>query len=146
VVTGFEPLDIVEGIVMLLEQIRGSRSQVEIQYERAVPWQGNPTAVALAASVFRACDSNWRGIGPIPASGLDLNEEHAGYDARARIDVAVPAAPDFAHGCLCGEVMRGLVTPPDCPLFGKSCCPSHPVGPCMVSSEGACAAYHRYGG
>jgi hydrogenase expression/formation protein HypD len=146
VITGFEALDILEGIAMSLEQIAGGRSQVEIQYSRAVPQNGNPEAMKLAASVFRPCDSQWRGIGFIPNSGLELNEEFAAFNARGRIEVEIRGAPDLQEGCSCGEVMTGLLTPFECPLFGSACDPSHPIGPCMVSSEGACAAYHRYGG
>jgi len=146
VVTGFEASDVLEGVVMTLEQIAEGRSEVEVQYSMAVPPEGNPTAAALAAAAFRPCDSNWRGIGSIPSSGLELNDEYAVFDARGRIDVEIFPALDPADGCSCGDVMSGLLAPPECPLFGTACDPSHPVGPCMVSSEGACAAYHRYGG
>jgi hydrogenase expression/formation protein HypD len=145
VITGFEALDILKGVVMLLEQIDSERAAVEVQYTRAVPRMGNPTAMDLSARVFRPCDSYWRGIGLISKSGLELRDDYAVYDARARIDVEAPPARDLAEGCSCGDVMSGLLAPTECPLFGKACDPCHPVGPCMVSSEGACAAYHRYG-
>jgi len=146
VVTGFEVLDILDGVTMLLTQIAEQRAAVEVQYRRAVTAAGNATALALLARVFKISDSIWRGIGLIPGTGLELAPEFERFDARRRIPVEVPAAPGFDRGCACGEVMRGLLLPPDCPLFGKACVPAHPVGPCMVSSEGACAAYHRYGG
>jgi len=146
VVTGFEVLDILDGVTMLLEQIATGRAAVEVQYRRAVTDAGNTTARALLERVFRVCDSSWRGIGTIPGSGLELAPEFERFDARRRIPVEVAPAPGFDRGCACGEVMRGLLLPPDCPLFGQACVPAHPVGPCMVSSEGACAAYHRYGG
>jgi hydrogenase expression/formation protein HypD len=145
VVTGFEAVDILEGVMMLLEQIRGGCAAVEIQYRRAVPPQGNPTAVELLKRVFRVSDAGWRGIGVIPESGLELAAEFMAFDAKKRVPVEVNAAPDLPDNCSCGEVMKGMIVPPDCPLFGTACVPLHPVGPCMVSSEGACAAYLKYG-
>lgn len=144
VITGFEALDILKGIVMLLEQISQGRREVEVQYRRAVPEKGNPTALALMARVFRPCDSWWRGIGLIPDSGMDLAEAFSRFDARSRVPVESPPVPDLPAGCSCGEVIRGILVPPECPLFGKTCMPAHPVGPCMVSGEGACAAYFHY--
>lgn len=145
VITGFEALDILEGLTMLLEQMAQGRSAVEVAYRRAVPCAGNPAALAMMARVFQVCDACWRGIGMIPASGLELSGVFAGFDARRRIPVKVEPARDLPQGCACGDVMRGLIVPPECPLFGKVCLPENPVGPCMVSSEGACAAYYRYG-
>jgi hydrogenase expression/formation protein HypD len=146
VVTGFDAVDILEGIVMLLHQRRDRRSDVEIQYSRVVTPEGNPVAQRLMYSVFTTCDARWRGIGSIAQSGLDLRAEYSRFDATRRIHVDVFEAPDLAAGCECGKVMRGLIIPPECSLFSNVCVPSSPVGPCMVSSEGACAAYHRYGG
>jgi len=145
VVTGFEGLDILEAIIMLLEQIAQGRFEVEVQYRRAVPHHGNPTARALLERVFCRCDTRWRGIGVIPGSGLELSEEFAAFDARSRLPVEVGPTVKFQEDCSCGEVMRGLIIPTECPQFGATCVPSNPVGPCMVSSEGACAAYFRYG-
>jgi hydrogenase expression/formation protein HypD len=146
VIAGFEARDILEAVAMLLAQIAGGRSEVEIQYTRAVPPGGNPRARAALEEVLVPCDAEWRGIGPIPGSGLELAPGFLDMDARARIAVDVePAAPE-PEGCSCGEVMRGIIVPPECPLFGEACVPASPVGPCMVSSEGACAAYMRYGG
>jgi hydrogenase expression/formation protein HypD len=145
VVTGFEAVDILEGIAMLLRQIATGRSEVEVQYRRAVPREGNPAALDLLARVFRPCDAQWRGIGVIPASGLDLSRAFQAFDARQAVPVEVPAGLDLPEGCSCGEVMKGLLSPSECALFGTACTPTQPVGPCMISSEGACAAYMRYG-
>ncbi len=146
VVTGFEALDVLDGVVMLLRQLREERAEVEVQYSRAVPKEGNPTALELMGRVFRVVDGIWRGIGRIPATGLEFRGEFSEFDARKRIPVQVnEQAADLPNGCDCGEVMRGLKVPPECRLYGKGCTPSHPVGPCMVSTEGACAAYYRYG-
>jgi len=145
VVTGFEALDILEGVEMLLAQISEGRSDVEIQYRRAVPVEGNPAALAVLRRVFRVTDGDWRGIGTIADSGLELSDEFRMFDAARRVPVRVSAVQDLPDGCSCGDVMKGLKIPIECPLFGKACVPQHPVGPCMVSGEGACAAYHRYG-
>jgi hydrogenase expression/formation protein HypD len=145
VISGFEPTDILDAIIRLLRQIAAGKPRVEIQYSRAVPRDGNVTALALAERVFHRDDSDWRGIGSIPGSGLELNGSFAAFDARRRLLVDVPAAPELDEGCACGDVMSGLLAPDDCPLFGGRCVPSNPVGPCMVSSEGVCAAYYRYG-
>jgi hydrogenase expression/formation protein HypD len=146
VVTGFEAMDILEGVTMLLKQIIDGRAEVEVEYRRAVPQQGNPKALDLLNRVFRRCDAHWRGIGVIPNSGLDFSEGYDVFDARKRVPVDVSPAPDLPAGCSCGAVMQGSMIPTECPLFGTECSPAHPVGPCMVSSEGACAAYMRYGG
>lgn len=146
VITGFEALDILEGVAMLLDQIANGRSEVEVEYRRAVPQEGNPTALGLLSRVFRRCDARWRGIGVIPDSGMELSDDYAAFDARARLPVEVPPSRDLPPGCSCGEVLKGSLIPNACPLFGTACTPANPVGPCMVSSEGACAAYLRYGG
>jgi hydrogenase expression/formation protein HypD len=146
VVTGFEAMDILKGVTMLLEQIVDGRSEVEVEYRRAVPQEGNPTALALLERVFRRHDARWRGLGVIPGSGLELSDEYAAFDARSRVPTKVPAVPDLPKGCSCGEVMQGLRIPTECSLFGMACTPARPVGPCMISGEGACAAYMRYGG
>jgi len=130
---------------MLLEQIAQDRSEVEVQYRRAVPREGNPTALAAMWRVFRRSDAYWRGIGSIPGSGLELTGDYVAFDARSRVLVDISQAADLPPGCSCGEVMRGLLSPNECSLFKNACVPSHPVGPCMVSNEGACAAYFRYG-
>jgi len=145
VITGFEALDILQGVAMLCEQAQQGRSEVECQYQRAVPREGNPAAQAVMARVFATCDAHWRGIGDIPGTGLRLRERFRSFDAHRRVPLDIPEAADLPTGCACGAVMMGRVLPSDCPLFGQACTPAHPVGPCMVSSEGACAAYQRYG-
>ncbi len=147
VVTGFEPLDILAGIVMLLEQVAivraGGRAKVETQYSRAVTREGNPAALAIIADVFEECDAEWREIGVIPMSGHEFSERYRSFDARDRIDVEVPKSAG-PSGCICGEIMLGQKTPTDCPLFAGRCTPREAVGPCMVSTEGACAAFYKY--
>ena len=146
VVTGFEGADMVEGIAMLLRQLAAGRSEVENQYRRSVKPGGNEKAQTLLAEVFCECDAEWRGLGLIPGSGLQLREAYAACDANrllVKVDLPPPVEP---AGCRCGEVIRGAVTPLDCPLFRRVCTPDRPVGACMVSSEGTCAAYYKYGG
>ncbi len=143
VITGFETIDILEGIYMLLKQVKNAEAQVEIQYRRVVKPEGNPIARQTIDRVFQAVPARWRGLGIIPASGLALREEYASMDARLKFNV--PEMEEVPiKGCACGEVLTGKITPPDCALFGKACTPLQPVGPCMVSHEGACAAYYRY--
>lgn len=143
VITGFEPVDIMAGVLMLVRQVAGGQPKVEIQYARAVSPEGNPKAVELMLSVFQPVDSVWRGLGPIPNSGLALREEYADFDAMARFGLSLGQVDD-PPGCRCGDVLRGLMKPPECALFGKACNPEKPVGPCMVSGEGSCAAWFRY--
>ncbi len=143
VVVGFEPIDILQGILMLAEQIENRRAEVEIQYKRGVTAEGNTGALRIMDDVFEPCDSPWRGLGIIPGSGLAIRQEYAAHDAGARFDLEVPPAKE-PSGCLCAEILRGAARPVDCGLFRKVCSPRHPVGPCMVSSEGTCAAYFKY--
>ncbi len=143
VVTGFEPVDILQGILMLVEQAESCRAEVEIQYSRAVSPEGNPGALAVMDQVFEPCDTLWRGLGNIPKSGLAIREPFVVLDAERRFDLDVPAAVD-PPGCLCANVLRGAATPPECKLFRTACTPGTPIGPCMVSSEGTCAAYFKY--
>jgi hydrogenase expression/formation protein HypD len=147
VVVGFEPLDILAGIVMLLEQVKavraGGAAVVANEYGRAVTRSGNRRAQEILARVFDVCDSEWREIGTIPASGYEFACEFRSYDARERFDVR-PGSDAGPSGCICGEIMLGTRLPVDCPLFGGRCVPGDPVGPCMVSSEGACAAFYKY--
>jgi hydrogenase expression/formation protein HypD len=146
VVAGFEPADILEGLAMLLEQIRAGRPEVGIQYRRSVRLTGNVQALSLLQEVFAPADTEWRGLGLIPGSGLSIREDFAAWDADpvfASLPMPESREPD---GCRCGDVLRGLCRPPDCPLFARACTPATPVGACMVSSEGACAAYHHYQG
>ena len=144
VATGFEPPDILEGIAMLLEMIAKGQSGSFIQYKRAVKPEGNPVAREIMYKVFEKTDSEWRGLGTIPASGLKLKSEFFSFDAVARFSLPV-IEPVELPDCRCGEVLKGLIRPDECPLFGGSCTPGTPVGPCMVSSEGSCAARYKYG-
>lgn len=144
VVTGFEPLDVLQGVHMLARQIISGEAKVETQYSRVVRPQGNPKALALLHQVFEPCDARWRGIGDIPQSGLRLRPEYAAYDAAKKLPVEIEPAKEHA-GCLCGEILKGKVGPRDCPLFRTVCTPEEPVGACMVSSEGTCAAEYKYG-
>lgn len=143
VITGFEPVDVLQSVLMLVEQVESGRAEAEIAYTRGVPPEGNPTARALMEEVFEPCDAEWRGIGVIPGTGLAIRERYAAWNALRRHEVS-PPEPKEIPGCQCGDVLRGVVQPFDCRLFGTGCTPEHPVGPCMVSSEGSCAAYYRY--
>ncbi len=145
VVTGFEPVDILQGILMLVEQIESGRAEVEIQYARAVSPEGNPGARAIMEEVFEPCDAPWRGLGKIPGSGLAIRKSFVAHDAENRFDLEVPAAHE-PPGCLCAQVLQGAATPPECKFFRNACTPGTPIGPCMVSSEGTCAAYFKYHG
>ena len=144
VISGFEPLDILQSTLMMARQVEEGRPAVEIQYRRAVSAEGNLLAREAIARHFEPCDSNWRGIGVIPGSGLKLKAEFAAHDAEKYFDIKIPA-PREPKGCQCGQVLQGIKTPPECKLFGKACTPETPVGACMVSYEGSCAAYYKYG-
>ncbi|MEO0161178.1 MAG: hydrogenase formation protein HypD [candidate division WOR-3 bacterium] len=143
-ITGFEPIDILLGIKNLLEQIISKEAKIEIEYKRVVTPEGNPAARAILNSVFETTDSNWRGIGRIPQSGLGLKKEFLRFDATKHFEIKSIKSVE-PKGCICGKILLGLKTPPECPLFGRRCTPQNPVGACMVSSEGSCAAYYRYG-
>jgi len=144
VVTGFEPIDILQGLLMLLRQKSEGRSEIEIQYRRAVTPEGNVKAMEVLREVFKVRDSRWRGLGIIQDSGLKLKDKYAPFDARKHFDI--PIMPENEPpGCICGEILQGIRVPTQCALFGKRCTPENPVGPCMVSSEGSCAAYYKYG-
>ena len=144
VVTGFEPADVMQGVEMLVRQVVEGRSEVEIEYSRAVKWEGNRKAQEVLAEVFIPYDAEWRGIGVIPGSGLEINAKYASFDAEKVIPVDVEELREH-KGCMCGEILKGKVTPFDCPLFAGDCTPESPVGACMVSSEGTCAAAYKYG-
>jgi hydrogenase expression/formation protein HypD len=143
VIAGFEPLDVLQTIYMLVEQIEKGEAKVEIQYKRGVMPQGNIVAKETLEKVFEPSDADWRGIGVIPGTGLKLREEYARFDVTRQLDLKPPPVKEI-KGCQCGEVLRGVTFPYECKLFGTACVPEHPVGPCMVSSEGSCAAYYRY--
>jgi hydrogenase expression/formation protein HypD len=144
VVTGFEPADVMQGIEMLLAQILAGESRVEIQYSRAVTWEGNPKARAVMARVFEPCDTAWRGLGVLPGTGLAIRPELAAFDAEKALNITVPEGRENP-ACCCGEVLKGKLAPFACPLFATACTPESPVGACMVSSEGTCAAAYKYG-
>jgi hydrogenase expression/formation protein HypD len=144
VITGFEPLDLLEGILMAVRQLEEGRAQVENQYARAVTREGNRPARELIERVFEVCDRNWRGVGRIPASGYRLRQEFAAYDAESLFPVGEIRTAEPAI-CISGQILRGVKKPHDCPAFAAQCTPERPLGATMVSAEGACAAYYRYG-
>jgi len=143
VVTGFEPLDILEGVMMCLRQLERGDSRVQNQYVRAVARRGNTTAQEMLEQVFDVAAQEWRGVGPIPASGLRLRPGFAAFDAENKFNLNTIPRVD-SSGCISGQIMRGQKKPCDCPHFGRRCRPEQPLGAPMVSSEGACAAYYRY--
>lgn len=144
VVTGFEPLDIAQGILMTVELLEAGRYEVANAYSRAVTREGNRPAQKVIERVFEACDRKWRGIGMIPDSGWKLREQYASFDAEQRFDVEAIQAQESPL-CIAGEILQGLKKPHQCEAFGDPCTPENPLGATMVSSEGACAAYYRYG-
>jgi hydrogenase expression/formation protein HypD len=145
VVGGFEPGDVMQAILMLVRQLEEGRSEVEIEYFRGVTREGNTNALAMIDRVFGTEDTEWRGIGSVPGSGLVLRDEFSRFDAAAFIKCDIDTTPD-PPGCRCGDVLKGRMTPLECPLFRKVCRPESPVGPCMVSSEGSCSTYYLYAG
>ena len=144
VVTGFEPLDLLEGIHMAVAQLEEGRAETQNQYRRAVRRQGNRPAQQRIAEVFEVSPRQWRGIGDIPSSGLRLRERYRAFDAEARFAVGVGPVRE-SPDCISGLVLQGLRKPFECPAFGNRCTPENPLGAPMVSSEGACAAYYLYG-
>lgn len=143
VITGFEPVDVLQGIAMLVRQLHEGRAEIEIAYARGVMPEGNPVALAAIDEVFETCTATWRGLGDIPGSGYRIRDEFANFDAVRRFEPDVEPTRD-PKGCRCGDVLRARIAPNKCPLFRTVCTPENPVGPCMVSSEGSCAAYYRY--
>jgi len=144
VVTGFEPLDLLQGVLMLIAQLESSRAEVENQYTRAVRRSGNPTARQRVSEIFEVTHRAWRGIGSIPLSGLHLRDAYRAYDAEMKFDLTLDQ-PEESNECIAGLVLQGLRRPYDCPAFGTRCTPDAPLGAPMVSSEGACAAYFHFG-
>ena len=146
VVGGFEPLDILYAIALILRQIRDGKGFAENGYPRAVSDTGNEAAQALIEMVFQSAEVGWRGIGNIPDSGMVLRPEYEQYDARRRFDVRGETGEEKIPGCRCADVLTARAVPADCPLFGTRCTPLTPIGPCMVGTEGACSIWFRYGG
>ncbi|HYW95763.1 MAG TPA: hydrogenase formation protein HypD [Bacteroidales bacterium] len=143
VVSGFEPLDLLQSVYMLVNQIESGKPAVEIQYKRVVTEAGNQKAQEIMNEVFTLRADWWRGLGVLEKSGLGINKEFSDFDTNFRFPMDIPETSD-PKGCRCGEILRGTLTPTDCSLFAKACTPVNPVGSCMVSSEGACQAYYRY--
>ena len=143
VVAGFEPVDILQAIFELVDQAENGQPALKNTYQRAVASEGNLKAQKIMEDVFETTDVVWRGIGMIPQSGLKIRKEYAAFDAEEILDIKVSEVEE-PRGCACGDILRGIKSPPECPLFRKVCTPIDPVGPCMVSSEGTCGAYYRY--
>lgn len=143
VIAGFEPIDILKAILLLIQQNEAGKPALENAYPRAVSDQGNVKAKQIMNQVFEVCTASWRGIGEIPSSGMQLKKEYQRFDAAIKFGMDMPDTPE-PKGCACGEILMGLKTPEECVLYKKKCTPMTPVGPCMVSSEGSCAAFYRY--
>jgi hydrogenase expression/formation protein HypD len=143
VVAGFEPADILQAILALVEQIENNKAELKIAYTRGVQFEGNKKARQIISQVFEPIDVAWRGLGIIPNSGLKIRPALAQFDAEKKFELSISEVQE-PPGCICGQILCGLKTPVECPLFDKKCRPEQPVGPCMVSSEGTCAAYHKY--
>ena len=146
VVTGFEPLQILRSLYRLTKQVAAGEAKVENEYGSVVKEGGNPTSIAITNKVYEPVAAKWRGIGEIPASGLKMREAYKAYDIEEVLPLPPTELPQAKKtACRCGEVLKGMVNPPECPLFGKACIPTHAIGPCMVSVEGVCAAWYKYG-
>ena len=143
VVGGFDPADILQSLILMIEMRKNKTPAIKNQYSRAVDDRGNPRARDILFDVFEPADALWRGIGEIPGSGLVMRDVYADWDAWKRFSLSLPDVPEI-RGCKCGDVLKGRLMPDKCPLFGKACTPASPVGPCMVSTEGSCAAYFKY--
>lgn len=144
VVAGFEPADLLKGLILLAKQIDAGKPAVENISPRVVSWEGNRRAMAMVDDIFEPADMEWRGLGMIENSGLGIRDKYRKFDAVKRLDIELVRVEE-PKGCLCGAILKGQTIPPHCPLFGTRCTPSTPIGPCMVSSEGTCAAYYKYG-
>lgn len=145
VISGFEPVDLLQGFLMVLRQLRDGRAEVENPYARAVKSAGNPRALAALEEAFEGCDQEWRGLGRIPDSGLRIRDTYAAHDAERRFPMQQAQQVVDHPACICGDVLRGAKQPRECTVFGKACTPETPLGACMVSSEGACAAAYQFG-
>ncbi|MCX8204906.1 MAG: hydrogenase formation protein HypD [Candidatus Nezhaarchaeota archaeon] len=146
VIAGFEPLDVLLAVKHIVDQVEAGVARLVNEYRRLVREDGNVKAQRLMEEVFEVCDARWRGIGRVPSSGLRLKEKYGEHDARLRFNVKVEGSRDLKPGCSCHLVLIGKLAPPECPLFAKACTPRAPQGPCMVSSEGTCNIWYRYGG
>jgi len=144
IIAGFEAEDILLSIIMLLKNYKNPI--IDIQYKRVVKPEGNKKALEIIEEIFEPCDSTWRGLGEIPGSGLKIKSKYKDFDAALKFDLKPIGDNIEIKGCRCGDVLKGFISPKECPLFGKACTPENPVGPCMVSSEGSCAAFYKYGG
>jgi hydrogenase expression/formation protein HypD len=143
VVSGFEPVDMMQAVLMLAMQLESGKPKVEVQYQRVVHLEGNKIAQQALEKVFELRDDEWRGLGMIPKSGLKIRDYLSAFDAENQFEIEVQGSTE-PRGCICGQILRGLKTPVDCGLFAKKCTPSNPVGACMVSGEGTCATYYKY--
>lgn len=146
VVTGFEPLEILRSLYRLCYQVANKEAKIENEYGSVVKPEGNPQAKAIMSRVYRKADTSWRGMGEIPLSGLKMQDEFKEYDIENVLPLSLENAKIKKTACRCGEVLQGLIKPMECPLFGKACIPEHAIGPCMVSVEGTCSAWYKYGG
>lgn len=146
VVTGFEPVDLLQGILMIIQQLENKEAKLENQYSRVVPYEGNPIARKMINQVFEVCDKEWRGMGTLPNSGWRIRSEMAAFDAAKKFKIETAEVVNQETQCIAGEILKGAKKPIDCPMFGKQCTPVNPVGAPMVSSEGACAAYYHFSG
>jgi hydrogenase expression/formation protein HypD len=144
VVAGFEPADLLNGLILLARQVSEQSPRVDNIYPRVVSWEPNRRAEAMVTEIFEPVDMEWRGLGTIEQSGLAIRSKYHQFDAEARLEIELPDVGE-ATGCLCGQILKGQTIPPECPLFDRRCTPASPIGPCMVSSEGTCAAFHKYG-
>jgi len=144
VVGGFETTDLLKSLILLARQVGKNSPKVENNYPRAVSWEANLRATKMVEEIFEPADMLWRGLGMLPDSGLTIREKYADFDAEVQLDID-PVEIREPEGCICGEILKGMHTPVECPLFETRCTPGNPIGPCMVSSEGTCAAYHKYG-
>lgn len=145
VIAGFEPVDMLMAILLLIRMVKNGEVKIINEYTRAVRYEGNVVAQKLIEKFFEVKDAKWRALGTIPKSGLELRKEWRELEIRTYYDPEVPELPDLEKGCICGAVLRGLALPTDCPHFGKTCTPRHPIGPCMVSYEGTCSIFYKYG-
>jgi hydrogenase expression/formation protein HypD len=144
VIAGFETTDLLNGLILLARQIGSGEAKVENCYGRVVSWEGNARAMKMVDKIFEPADMEWRGLGLIPGSGQKIRKKYQEFDAEVRLQITLPESRE-PKGCMCGRILKGINTPRECPLFNNRCTPATPVGPCMVSSEGTCAAFQKYG-